>query len=609
MRQTAKGNIMMKILTFPSRVKSRKHALVSSIIASMLCLTPKLIHAESVKFVQWWGEYLPHHGKTLPGGYQGKRSIQYQDVNGDGVYNDALIWFGFGLKEPLNPPSYRDTGKKNHRYRVDYPSARFSGGIVARFTNVSHILTKEDKKGNKNPFFTRIQQATVQPTEGGRPCSYSTKSPHNTGRSWTSAYGTKWADMTVMVVNKGYLSSPVSVTFHETKKAEVNFTSLFVWKKENFINGGAVVDKITFDNTSKLSVDITRFRKNIEEGRFVVQDGDQLWISEGAVVQDEEGKKLNQGVGGMTVKNKVVELTPLNSRWAPYTPFSSAESEKEKINSLLETLEEMAFNPKKATAEEQQFYHEKSDELLGEINKIEFDPTKATFADHTFEDVQAMGVYFATYPFAHETTQLVFDNFQAYAIGIIPKAKAVAINTQNLSDVSTDAEFNIGVSVNCGPFEQVITLCSPDKVDFSGQITAEEKDIGQLVDLLLVIGCKQYPEAEEEIFYMLDSEGAFRQWDGNIAKLLAFQKEFSLSEQSIQVNGGEKMSVLVEQTALCKGMELPVFLRLFFGYKLQDGKLVYNPQSIDIIVTPENMDPVKNEIPYSESIKGLCPAN
>jgi hypothetical protein len=267
----------------------------------------------------------------------------------------------------------------------------------------------------------------------------------------------------------------------------------------------------------------------------------------------------------------------------------------------------MAFNPKKATDEEQQLYHEKSDELLEEINQIEFDPTKVTFVDHTFEDVQAVGVYFATYPFAHEITRLVFDNFQAYASGIIPKAKTVAINTQNLSDVSTDAELTVGLSVNCGPFEQVVTLCSPDKVDFSGKITVEEKDMGQLADLLLVIACKQYPEAEEEIFYMLDSEGAFRKWDGNLANLVTFQKEFPLSEQSVPVNMSGKMSALFEKTELCEGMNLPVFLRLFFGYQLQDEKLVFNPQSIDLIITPENTDP-KNELPYSESIKGLCPA-
>ena len=583
-----------------------KYFLVGTITGTMLGFLPNVVQAESVRFVQWWGEYLPHHGKILPGTYQGKKSIQYQDVNGDGVYNDALIWYGFGLKERLNPQSYRDTGKKNHRYRTDYPSALFYGGIVARFTNVSHI-TEEDKKGNKIPVFKKIQQATVQPSEGAKPCSYSTKFPHNTGRVW-STDGTKWADMTVMLVNKG--TPGLSKTFQETREAEVNFTSLFMWKKENFINGGAAVDKITFDNTSKLSLDITRFRKNIEEGRFVVQDGTQLWISEGAVVQNEEGRKLSKGVEGMSVttykSGAVVELNPLNSRWVPYTPFSSAEEEK--INNLLETLEEVAFNPKKATDEEQQFYQEKSDELLEEINQIEFDPTKATFIEHTFEDVQAVGVYFATYPFAHETTQLVFDNFQAYATGTIPKAKTVAINTQNLSNVNTETEITTGLSVNCGPFEQVVTLCYPDKIDFSGQITVEEKDIGQLADLLLVIGCKQYPEAEEEIFYMLDSKGTFKKWGGNIANLVAFQKGSPLSEQSVQVNGGEKMSVFFEQTELCKGMDLPVFLRLFFGYQLQDGKLVYNPQSIDLIITPENMDPLKNEIPYSESIKGLCPA-
>ncbi|EDN66808.1 secreted protein [Beggiatoa sp. PS] len=212
------------------------------IAVTIMGLMPVVIHAESIKLVQWWGEYLPHHGKKHSGHYQGKRSIQYQDVNGDDIYNDALIWYGFGLNEFLSPPSETDTGKKYHQYRVDYPSARFYGGVVARFTNVSHI-TEKDKKGNKIPFFDHIQQATVQPTEGGRPCSYITSYPHNSGRTWTDNAGKEWADMTVMVVNDGGECCPISDKFQKTKDAEVNFTSVFLWKRKILLMVGQRLTK------------------------------------------------------------------------------------------------------------------------------------------------------------------------------------------------------------------------------------------------------------------------------------------------------------------------------------------------------------------------------
>jgi len=560
-------------------------------------LMPVVIHAESVKLVQWWGEYLPHHGKTLPGQYQGKRSIQYQDVNGDGIYNDTLIWYGFGLNEFLSPASETDTGKKYHRYRTDYPSALFYGGIVARFTNVSHI-TEKDKKGNKIPFFDHIQQATVQPSEGGRPCSYLTSYPHNTGRTWTDEAGKQWADMTVMVVNDGGKCCPISDKFQKTKDAEVNFTSVFLWKKEDFLNGGTTINKITFDDTSKISVNVTRFRRNIEEGRFVVQDGEQLWISEAmatAQVIDDEEEHLSLGIKGMNVENfkhgALMELEPLSSRWALYTSLS----DQERVDNLVESLETMAFNPKKATDEETQSYQNQSDELLEQINKIEFNPKTATFVEHTFEDVQAVGVYFATYQFAHKTTQLVFDNFQAYGAGTIPNAKAVALKQGQL--VNTQTSVNGGISVNCGPYEQTVRQCIPDLVKIRGNLSVDNADVGKQADIVAIALHKPDPEHsdEPETFYMLGNGGqVIAEWNGNIDNLIAFQEDISLeAEQAIQIFQGK--------------IPLTGSFQIFFGYRLQDGTVVYNPDSIDALIYPENTSS-RNEMPYSESIKGLCPS-
>jgi hypothetical protein len=577
-------------------IMNLKSLWINTIAITIMGLMPVVIYAESVRFVHWWDEYLPHHGKTLPGWYQGNRSIQYQDVNGDGIYNDALIWHGFSLTEPLNPPSETETGKKFHRYRVDYPSARFYGGLMARFTNVSHI-TEKDKKGKKIPVFDHIQQSTVQPTEGARPCSYFTKSPHNTGRTWTDEAGKEWADMTVMVVNDGGKCCPISDKFQKQKDAEVNFTAVFLWKKEDFINGGAMVKQITFDETSKISVNVTRFRRNIEEGRFVVQDGSELWISEAtaiAQVIDDEEEHLSLGIKGMNVENfnrgGLLELNPLNSRWAIYTPLP----DQEQVDNLQKALEGMEFKPKKATDAETQSYQKQSDELLEQVNKIDFNSKTATFVEHTFEDVQAVGVYFATYQFAHKTTMLVFDNFQAYAAGTIPKAKAVALKQGQ--PVNTQTSVSGGISVNCGPYKQIVRQCVPDLVKIQGNLSVESADVGKQADIVAVARHKPDPEYsdEPETFYMLGNEGqVIAQWDGNLDNLIAFQEDLSLeAEQAIQIFQGK--------------VPLTGTLQIFFGYRLQDGTVVYNPRSIEAFIYPENTSS-RNEMPYSESIKGLCP--
>ncbi|MBE9563198.1 MAG: hypothetical protein IMF12_10095, partial [Proteobacteria bacterium] len=269
-----------------------------------------IAYAESVKIVQWWDEYFPQKFEQSSVSYRYSHEIQAQseqDVDNDGIYDDVVVCQAFSMKEPFNPyPQCQSNSKNHHRYRIDRPSAKFYGGVVARYTNVSH-LTEINSKDEELLIFRKYSQASVQPVEGAKPSLYNIKYPNNVQRSGAGNWGLGWADITVWPVVHDW--TPIDKIYSKTQDAEVNFTTIFMWKKENFVNGGASSQMISFDNTSKIAVDITRTRDNVEECRFIVQDNENFWISEYAA-----------GASIFGDDPATVELNPLKSRWAIYTP-------------------------------------------------------------------------------------------------------------------------------------------------------------------------------------------------------------------------------------------------------------------------------------------------
>jgi len=531
-----------------------KYVLVGTVMATILGLTP-IIHAESVKLVQWWDEYLPQKREKIA--YMGYSrttiSLQSQDVNGDGIYDDALLCREFSITDFFNPPpACLPDSRKADRYRTDRPSGQFYGGIVARLTNVSHI-TEKNKKGEKLPFFRDTGQATVQPTEGAKPNLYDPDYPHNIRRAGSKDWGLGWADITFTASRKGV------DRFNAVEDAEQNASAVFIWKKEDFINGGASTEAITFDNTSKISVDLTRTRRNVEEGRFVVQDGDQLWISD-----------YKYAVSGRP--RATVELNPLHSHWAIYTPSGC----------------DIAFNRE-----------------------------NATFVDHTFQNIQAVGVYFATYSFTHEVTSFHFDNFQFYAATNDPSPELIlaqsltgkAIDFQG-NRVSTNAKFSRGISVNGG----TVTVHSSDQMDIRGVITVDSYHIGKEADIIVVAGYKPISTGKELLF-MFNKEGNILPWDGNLANLVAYKETDLLRDknkerfkQNLVLAPQRRVQIFPVTLSAFRDNELdtillgceerpstysgllndvpPGLLKFFFGYRLKDdGTIVYNSESINIRIT------------------------
>jgi len=569
-----------------------KAILMSIPLMTMLGFSPPS-QAESVKFVQWWDKYIKRGGaqfrSILP------NSVQYQDVDNDGVYDDAVVWYPFSLVEPLNPlpPSGPDSPSWL-QYRLGRPSAAFYGGMIARYTNVSH-LTKKDKKGNQVHIFNSVSQPTIQKSETTRMCSYTTQAAYHTGRNWRCPEEAGedselcWGDLTFHINS---WTNTMGEMYLKDENIKPNLTAVFIWKKSDFINGGARVDKITFDETSKLSVDFTDGRiSNLEEARFVVQDGSQLWMSEAVAVANEAGKDLRKGIQGMEIDQFPgafsVKLNPQNSRWAVYNPVAN----EEEVNRLVGEIKKFIPN---SSAEVEKQHRENSQNFLKEVNKMEFKSQQATFVEHTFTDVQAVGVYAATYQFSHpkDVTWLSFENFRAYAAGSIPERTVVAANPQGES-VPTSTTLTGGISVNCEAVEQTVRQCLCDRVDIRGELTVDNAHVGQVADVVVYAAYKASPEAVEKTFYMLDKNNVVHEWDTKPSTLLAFQEGVTLQpKQPVAMYSGSFI--------------LPGFLQIFFGYRLLDGTLVVSQESIDTNIFPV-VDYPENEKPYCQAVKEQCP--
>ncbi len=138
--------------------------------------------------------------------------------------------------------------------------------------------------------------------------------------------------------------------------------SMVLWKKEDFRYGGDA-SRVSFDETSKIGLHVMRYMWRMDELRYVIQDGEQFYISEyncgnlkaqeffhAKENTDPESFGLSEetvGTGG----GAVFGLNPTQTRWAKYDPTAP--------------------------------YH------------IAFDTASATYENHTFTDVQSVGFYVA----------------------------------------------------------------------------------------------------------------------------------------------------------------------------------------------------------------------
>lgn len=233
------------------------------------------------------------------GGFGNQRTVAPVDVDGDGAKDDAIGIWPFSMDDPLNPLP--------PHWDENAASWRFYGGFTGFFCN------------------TRASHFTEMSTNVDHPGD----------------------NINIMVT-----------AFNEPYRCY----GVWMWKKEDFLNGGAA-HRVTFDAQSKFGLHIGRYWVDADEGRYVVQDGNDFYISEHVYTGDcYEGKARGSGITHL--------MHPLETRWASYEPTEDS---------------------------------------------VVFDGSEATYNEHEFKDVQAVGYYAAKTKFGKGSTWIKQYAFEVYA--------------------------------------------------------------------------------------------------------------------------------------------------------------------------------------------------
>jgi len=113
-------------------------------------------------------------------------------------------------------------------------------------------------------------------------------------------------------------------------------------------------------------------------------------------------------------------------------------------------------------------------------------------------------------------------------------------------------------------------LASGDSVLIKGVIKVDSLHVEQSADILVVVGYAPFNAAEK--FFMLDSNHAVQLWDGSLANLVAFESVESLVYTKVVTIYSSKLTPVGR-------------LRIYFGYRLDDGIIVFNAsQPISVVV-------------------------
>ncbi|OQW91800.1 MAG: hypothetical protein BWK78_03535 [Thiotrichaceae bacterium IS1] len=135
--------------------------------------------------------------------------------------------------------------------------------------------------------------------------------------------------------------------------------------------------------------------------------------------------------------------------------------------------------------------------------------------------------------------------------------------------VHTTSIFEGGVSVEDGEHQEQVTQSLREAVDVRGEVEVDSAHVGQFADIVVYA---EFPTPTETLWFMLDDQGIPQLWDAKPETLLAFKHDVLLEP--------------IQEIAMYKGyFLLPGYMRVYFGYRLQDGTLVRNGESINVTIT------------------------
>jgi len=130
-----------------------------------------------------------------------------------------------------------------------------------------------------------------------------------------------------------------------------------------------------------------------------------------------------------------------------------------------------------------------------------------------------------------------------------------------------------GLSVG-GFFTEEVSL--EDEVSVRGLIVVDPAHVGQLADVVVFAAYMPLDYSlSKPVYFMLDENLGIYVWDENPASLVPFMKVAAdASEISVNMYQGQFI--------------LPGILNIHFGYRLQDGTLVTNGETIDVYIISDD---------------------
>jgi len=160
--------------------------------------------------------------------------------------------------------------------------------------------------------------------------------------------------------------------------------------------------------------------------------------------------------------------------------------------------------------------------------------------------------------------QATDDNGTAF-----PTLNSVATNNSGQATNTTASVFG-GISVNDSAYQQQIVQNLSDTVEVRGQINVDSTHVGQQADIF-VYAKSTLPPDEKLYYFMLGKDLSIIEWDQQPKNLIAFIDNVTLTDtQEVSLYSGKFIYAGT--------------LKVYFGYRLQDGTLVFNAQPIDITI-------------------------
>jgi len=257
---------------------------IRSLLLFCVLVAPGAVRAGSPLIVDWghdWGA--GWYRETTAQAGQPAQRIAEIDINNNGRTDDDYTGgWPFSMDKPLSPTTLV--------YDYSLPSATFYGGAVVQVTDVPN---GEDGK----PLRPRGA------TEGH------INQNHELRDDWN------------------LMAMPSSK--REPEKERFAGALLVLWKKDDFLNGGAA-HRVSFEPGDMIGVFISRYWGGIDWGRWVVKSAGKFYVSRATFGDQTKAFDLTGGEGTPNgainpVVRKTHYLDPTQTEWAPYDPRSGYE--------------------------------------------------------------------------------------------------------------------------------------------------------------------------------------------------------------------------------------------------------------------------------------------